>query len=138
MNPIEIAFTQYGIREISGKRDNPEVLKYFNEIGFDGSKLKDETAWCAAFVNWCLLKSGISGTGKLNARSFLDIGNETKNPKLGDITVLWRESPNTWKGHVGFFIRETKDWIYMLGGNQNNQVNIRAYRKNRVLKYICI
>lgn len=138
MKPIELAFTQYGVREISGKEDNPEVLKYFNEIGFDGKKLKDETAWCAAFANWCLKNTGHTGTGKLNARSFLKVGSETTTPVYGDIVVFWRESPKSWKGHVAFFIRETKNWVYVLGGNQNNQVNIKAYRKNRVLQYRCL
>ena len=36
---IYIAMTQAGIKEITGKEDNPEVLKYFNEIGYDGAKL---------------------------------------------------------------------------------------------------
>ncbi len=50
---LEIALSQYGIREIVGKRDNPEVLKYFDILGYDGSRLKDETAWCSAYINWC-------------------------------------------------------------------------------------
>ena len=54
---VNIALSQYGIKEIPGINDNPEVLKYFNEIGFDGAKLKDETAWCSAFANWVISKS---------------------------------------------------------------------------------
>lgn len=133
---VKIALSQYGIREIKGIRDNPKVLQYFNEIGYDGERLKDETAWCSAFVNWVCKKGGATYSGQLNARSWLNVGKQVKLPKQGDIVVLWREKPNSWKGHVGFFIRQTKNWVYILGGNQNNQVNISAYPKNRVLTYI--
>mgnify|MGYP000571983370 CR=1 FL=1 len=132
---IEIALSQIGIKEIRGKKDNPEVLKYFNDIGFDGAYLKDETAWCSAFVNWVCKQACCDYTGKLNARSWLKIGNKTNNPQIGDVVVFWRENPQSWKGHVAFFIKETKNWIYVLGGNQNNQVKISAYRKNRLLEY---
>ena len=132
---MEIAFEEYGVREIKGAKDNPEILKYFQEIGYNGSQMKDETAWCSAFVNWVMKQANLSYSGKLNARSWLKIGQETKTPKLGDIVVFWREKRNSWKGHVAFYITENNDYIYVLGGNQNNQVNIAAYPKERLLSY---
>ncbi len=135
MKAIELALSQFGIKEIPGQEDNPQVLKYFDEIGFDGKKLKDETSWCSAFVNWICKKSGLPYTGKLNARSWLNAGRKVYTPQLGDVVVFWRESPKSWKGHVAFFIRETKNWIYVLGGNQNNQVRISAYPRHRLLQY---
>jgi len=132
---INIALTQYGIKEITGNQDNPEVLKYFNETGFDGAKLKDETSWCSAFVNWAALKAGAKTSGKLTARSWLTVGADTKSPEMGDVAVLWRESKASWKGHVGIFIREAGDFVYLLGGNQNNQVCISAYNKSQLLGY---
>ena len=135
LNLINIALSQYGIKEITGKQDNPEVLKYFNEIGFNGKLLKDETSWCSAFVNWVALKAKVERTNKLNARSWLNVGLEVTAPEMGDVVIFWRESKESWKGHVGFFIRATDNWIYVLGGNQNNQVKISAYPKNRLLAY---
>lgn len=132
---IKTALSQYGIKEIAGKEDNPEVLKYFDEIGYDGAKLKDETAWCSAFVNWCAKTVNLPYSGKLTARSWLKVGKQVQEPELGDVVVFWRESPRSWKGHVGFFIRKTKNWIYVLGGNQNNQVKVSAYPKKRFLQY---
>ncbi len=134
MRTIEIALSQIGIKEITGRRHNPEVLKYFKEIGHLWVK-DDETAWCSAFVNWVCKKAGLPYSGKLNARSWLNVGRRTTRPKLGDITLFWRESKRSWKGHVAFFIRETPSWIYVLGGNQNNQVKISAYPKYRLLEY---
>ena len=132
---IEIALSQVGIKEISGKKDNPEVIKYFDEIGYNGKQLKDETAWCSAFANWVCKMAGVDYSKKLNARSWLKIGNKTTEPQVGDVVVFWRGSPSSWKGHVAFFIRDTKNWIYVLGGNQNNQVKISAYPKSRLLEY---
>ncbi len=125
----------YGLKEIVGKLDNPKIIGFFNELGFDGKKMKDETAWCSAFVNWCCKTVGLPYSGKLNARSWLKVGTSTTNPQIGDIVVLWRESRSSWKGHVGFFVRETSRHIYILGGNQGNAVNIKAYNKNRLLEY---
>lgn len=135
MEHLQIALSQIGIKEVPGSKDNPEILKYFNETGFDGAKLKDETAWCSAFMNWVALQSGLETTNKLNARSWLKVGLSVKKPKMGDVVVFWRESKTSWKGHVGLFIRETRSYIYCLGGNQNNQVSISAYPKKRLLQY---
>ena len=127
------AMSQYGIKEIAGKEDNPEVLKYFEAVGF--GSLKDETAWCSAFMNWVAIKAGADHSGELTARSWLKVGRPVKVPKIGDITVLWRVSPDSWKGHVGLYIREHRGWIYLLGGNQSNQVKISAYPRHRLLGY---
>jgi len=135
MTHIELAFSQYGIKEVTGNEDNLEIIKYFDILGFNGSKLKDETAWCSAFANWVCLSSGLDCSGKLNARSWIDVGVKTEEPKLGDIAVFWRESPDSWKGHVAFYVNSDEKYIYVLGGNQSNQVKISAYPKERLLTY---
>lgn len=132
---IAIALSQAGIKEIPGEKDNPEIIKYFDALGFDGASLKDETAWCAAFANWVCKEAGCNYSGKLNARSFLKVGQKVTTPQIGDIVVLWRQNHDSWKGHVGFFVRETDTHIYMLGGNQGNQVCIAPYAKYRLLAY---
>jgi hypothetical protein len=46
-----------------GSRDNPRIQKYFTMVSVakphDGT-----TAWCSAFVNWCMVSIGIRGTGR--------------------------------------------------------------------------
>lgn len=135
MSLIQKALSQYGVTEIKGTKNNPQILRYFEVLGFDGGKLQDETAWCSAFVNWVSKTENYTYSGKLNARSWLNIGESTANPSQGDVVVLWRESPSSWKGHVGFFVKQTKRYVYILGGNQNNRVSIKAYPKNRILDY---
>lgn len=129
------AFSQFGEKEIRGGQDNIEILKYFDVIGFDGSKLKDETAWCSAFANWVAKVSGLEYSGKLNARSWMDIGTEVEEPQFGDVVVFWRESRDSWKGHVGFYVSERGGYINVLGGNQGNKVSIKPYPKERLLTY---
>lgn len=137
---INIALAEYGVKEIKGKNDNPEILKYFDLEEFKGQSYKDETAWCSAFANWVCKQAELPRSKKLTARSWMHVGDQTTLPKLGNVVVFWRESRSSWKGHVGFFIKETKHYVYVLGGNQNNKVCIQAYPKNRVLCYreLCV
>lgn len=134
MRPLQIALAEYDTSSFQGKETNPDVLKYFSETGFSFIH-DDETPWCAAFLNWVLQKAGYSFLMKLNARSFLTFGTETKNPTLGDIVVLWRISPTAWQGHVGLFIKETNNLVYILGGNQDGEVSIKAFSKTQLLEY---
>lgn len=93
------------------------------------------TPWCAAFVNAVLGAQGIKGTGKLNARSFLNFGLPTESPKLGDIVVLTRGG-NSWQGHVGFFQGFDENGnIRVLGGNQGNAVNVTTYGADKLLGF---
>lgn len=128
------ALSQFGVSEIAGREHEEKILQYFHYIGHEWVKT-DETAWCSAFVNWCAKIEGYEHTGKLNARSWLDVGIKAHKPQLGDIVVLWRVGRRDWRGHVGFLVRETRTHLYLLGGNQSNKVCIRAYPKYRVLDY---
>jgi len=132
---LNIALSQYGLKEVPGTGNNPEIMKYFKAIGQDWVQ-GDETAWCSAFINWCAKKRGFEYTSKLNARSWLDVGAKVSSINVADIVVLWRVSPNDWRGHVGIPIREDENYIWVLGGNQSNMVKISAYPKERKLAYI--
>ena len=134
MSVLHRALSQYGVTEIPGPANNPNILSYFNYIGHTWVQ-GEETAWCSAFANWVCKKEGKPYSGSLTARSWLDVGEHVFVPKLGDIVVLWRESPTSWKGHVGFYINHDDAMVYVLGGNQDNQVNIKAYPRVRVLEY---
>ena len=131
---MSVAMSQYGVQEWDGIKDNPEVMKYFHDIGHEWVK-HDETAWCAAFVNWVAKVAGFVGTGKLNARSFLDVGKDIPLEEAlgGDVVVLWRDTPTSRLGHVGFLANIDKHYVYLLGGNQGNQINITRYPIARIL-----
>jgi uncharacterized protein (TIGR02594 family) len=132
---ISFASNYIGLEEIKGPEHNEFIVKMFEEIGHKWVD-DDETAWCSCFVNWIALKIGAARSGKLNARSWLKVGQPTNFPKHGDIVVFWRESKESWKGHVGFFAGYTSQGdIYCLGGNQQNEVNISVYPKKRLLEF---
>jgi uncharacterized protein (TIGR02594 family) len=133
---LKIAFNELGTEEIVGSNDNPEVLKYAKDTGIKGIT-NDEIPWCSTFVNWVAWKSGLQYTKKANARSWLNVGKKVSSPEPGDVVVFWRESPKSWKGHVGIFlgISTDKKRVYCLGGNQGNRVSVSAYRLNTVLSY---
>ncbi len=133
---LKIAFGELGTEEIVGEKHNPEVLKYASETNIAGVTT-DEIAWCSTFVNWVAMKTGLQYTGKANARSWLNAGVKVTEPEPGDVVVFWRESPESWKGHVGIFLGFSSDKkrVYCLGGNQGNRVSVSAYRANTVLSY---
>ena len=131
---VSIALSAIGTKEILGKENNHTILGWFEQLGFNWIK-DDETAWCSLFMNWVAWVAGVPRSGKLNARSWLDVGKSIKVPVMGDVVVFWRESPQSWKGHVGVFIKEDGDCIHVLGGNQDNEVKIKRYPKSRVLGY---
>lgn len=133
-NPILMALKDYGTTEIVGPEHNVKIINYFKEIG-QSWVTNDEMAWCSAFVNAILKRCNLPYTGKLNARSFLELGQSTQEPELGDIVVLWRVEKDSPFGHVGFFIGKDTSWIYILGGNQSNSVNISKFPIYQVLDY---
>lgn len=126
--------SNYGLSEIAGGKHNEEIVAFFAEIGFDWVK-DDETAWCSAALNFFAKRHGYERSGRLDARSWLKVGEIVLEPQLGDIVVFWRESYESWKGHVGIYINGNDRYIWSLGGNQNNSINITAYPRDRLLGY---
>lgn len=129
------AMSFYGLKEIPGEIDNPQILTFFEEIGHAWVS-NDETSWCAAFINWLAMKAGLERSGKLDARSWLKFGEVIEEPVIGeDIVIFWRVKKDDWRGHVGIYTGEDDDHIFTLGGNQSNMVCIKPYKKYQLLGY---
>lgn len=134
---LKIAVQEIGVKEIAGPDDhNPTIVNYAKEAGFSWVN-DDETPWCSIFLNWCASKAELPLSKNAGARSWLLIGEKIAEPLPGDVVVFWRESLESWKGHVGIFLGfdETTLRVYCLGGNQGNMVSITAYNKTQVLGY---
>jgi uncharacterized protein (TIGR02594 family) len=125
---VQKALKEKGVKEIPGEKKNPRIAEYHKFIGFPGD---EDDSWCASFAGWCLG----GGTRKPNARSYLQYGLPLTNPNYGCIVIFWRESKDSWKGHVGFFIKENDTHILVLGGNQDNMVCEKWYPKSQLLGY---
>lgn len=133
MTPFEIARGYIGTTEGPGPANNPTVMEMYVSVGHDWVE-HDSVAWCAAFVGHCLEKAGIRSTRKLTARSYLDWGVpvEIADAQPGDIGVIPRGS-SSWQGHVFFIDRIEGAWVWGLGGNQSDAVNVKRYPVSKLL-----
>jgi uncharacterized protein (TIGR02594 family) len=131
---IAAAGAYLGLEEWPGARNNPAILQMFSDVGHD-NVTTDSTPWCAAFVGSVLGSLGLPHTRSLTARSYLDYGMpiDPLQAREGDIVVLWRNSPSSWQGHVGFFVRFEGQDVILRGGNQGNKVSDRPYPVSRIL-----
>lgn len=127
---MEVAMGELGQQEITGSEDNERIVDYFDSVTYRATD--DETPWCAAFVNWVLMEAGIARTESAAALSFAKWGVKTTKPKYGDIVVF---DHGHGRGHVGFFMGTDGKNVSVLGGNQNNQVNITKFAASRVAHY---
>lgn len=92
--------------------------------------------WCGVFIGALLYELGYELPPRPQvARSYLKIGEPVDTPRIGDLVVFWRVSPNDWRGHVSIYIREDETGIYCLGGNQSGKVQIKKYEKIKVLGF---
>lgn len=127
------AIKELHIKEVSGIKHNPRIIEYHKQTSLKAKT--DEVAWCSSFVNWCFNRCGIKGTESAAARSWLKWGEPLSSPRKGCVVVFWRVKLTGWQGHVGFYVKEDDNYIYVLGGNQDNEVNIKPYSKDRLLGY---
>ena len=105
---------------------NPIVIALFAKTRTSPVK-GDQTAWCAAFMNWILDHTGFRGTGSAGAVSFRDLGSRTRDPSPGDLACFVNTSDPRF-GHICFFDgwvagREAqRDRFWAVGGNQKNRL----------------
>jgi uncharacterized protein (TIGR02594 family) len=130
---LTVARAEIGVAQYPPGQSNPRITEYHEHTNIRG--YDDKASWCSSFVNWCLAQNGIAGTRSALARSWLDWGEGLEQPVLGCIAVLYRDAPDSWKGHVGFFLRADNEHVYLLGGNQLGRVCENAYPLASVLGY---
>lgn len=94
------------------------------------------TAWCAAVLNAALGASGVQGTGKLNARSFLNWGIPVDQPQPGDVVVFSRGPAGSGLGHTGIYMGSNPDGtIRVLSGNHADAVGVDNFSTSNLLGY---
>lgn len=130
---MSIAQAEQGVRTFWQGASNPRIVEYHSGTNIEG--YDDKVSWCSSFVNWSLSQVGIKGTSSALARSWLDWGFPLDEPVVGCIVVLWRDDPDSWKGHVGFFLKIEGESIFLLGGNQLEEARVHSYPASSVLAY---
>jgi uncharacterized protein (TIGR02594 family) len=128
---IELARQFIGLHEVKGREHDPEILQMWKDIKRGGIK-DDETPWCAAFVGAMLERAGIKSSRFESAKSYLSWGVQLKEPTADCVVVFTRAGG----GHVGFVVgQDSVGNLLVLGGNQSDAVNVKAFPRSRVTAY---
>ena len=130
--------------ERPGAEQNPRILDYIATFPYlkriPGRTAptmgdQDETAWCACFVNWCVLRAGQFEGPDASAASWRSYGTTLETPVEGCIAVIYNTpSSDTASGyHVAFVVRSLADRrVLLFGGNQSNKVCEKAFAFERI------
>ncbi|MFT3781631.1 MAG: TIGR02594 family protein [Nibricoccus sp.] len=129
---LKIAFAEAGVRGHTDGSSNPRVEAYHRSVG---SGWRDSVPWCSSFLNWCMQRAGVEGTHSALARSWLAWGVQLEVPRYGCVVVLWRDQPDCERGHVGLFLRQDDEYVFLFGGNQLGEVREHFYPRRMVLGY---
>jgi uncharacterized protein (TIGR02594 family) len=123
-------------------QSNPRIEEYHATT--NGGRQPDGTAWCAAFVSFCMKNSGNEVVTKLNLRSavaadWLKWGKPITEPTWGAVCVLEKLVDGS-TGHVGFLTASNETHVTLLAGNQtdadgNKSVNEQQFSKLKVKGY---
>lgn len=128
---LAIARPLVGLHEVKGAEHSPEILGMWRAIKRSGIQ-SDEVPWCSAFVGACLERAGIRSSRFESAASYLKWGVRLDGPAHGCIVVFSRDGG----GHVGFVVgMDTNGNLLVLGGNQGDQVSVKAFPTTRVTGY---
>ena len=132
-NLLTTALKYLNTTEGKGAINNPTIMGWAKTLGiYYGG---DATPWCALFVSWVAYEASAKGLRTLTARKWLTVGTTLNGPEVGCVAILWRDSINSGKGHVGIVSSFTDTHITLLGGNQNQTVSYATFPKTRVLGY---
>jgi uncharacterized protein (TIGR02594 family) len=124
------AAKELGVQEwVNGS--NPRVEKYLDHGASAGNKdsgLSDDVPWCAGFVAFCMESVGMTSTNSLMARSYERWGKSTlDDPQPGDVVTFYRGNKSDGLGHVAILVKKSGSYLWCLGGNQKDEVNLTRY-----------
>ena len=125
---MKYAIDELGVKEYKGKASNPRVEEYHKIAGLPNTK--DEVPWCASFIAFVMYKAGYKLPKKpARALSWLKFGKSVGEPCYGALAIKKRKGG----GHITLVVginRKNPNIIYCLGGNQNDEVNIKPYNRD--------
>lgn len=122
----------YGLKAIYGPINESKIVNFFKKVGLINVD-NDEVPWCSVFIMALAMDLGIKVNANATARSWLNAGIKVEKAEIGDVCIFWRGSVDSWQGHVGLFVAENSQNIYVLGGNQAGSVNIAPFPKTQLL-----
>lgn len=93
-----------------------------------------EIPWCGAFLATALRKWDPEialPDNPLGAKNWKKFGVSCE-PQLGAVLTFHRGNPKSWQGHAAFYLGESADSFYVVGGNQSDAVTKTWISKNRL------
>jgi len=138
---FDLAQRFIGVTETAGTMSTPMVLAF---LRLDNPTVADDaTAWCSAFVNFIAWLLRLPRSKSLAARSWLTVGTPValSEALAGFDVVILSRGPAVQPGptiidapgHVGFFASCIGGTVYLLSGNDGDQVRIAGFPVERVL-----
>lgn len=136
---MTLARRDLGVHERLGDELNPIVRAYFAHTKFPAKLVNLKTMWCGAFVSAKLEAAKVKSPRSARADHFATFGEAValEDAEPGDVVVLDPISEDSGaSGHVAFFAGWNSNRFgdpLLLGGNQDNQVKIKAFPRRRVV-----
>ena len=132
-----VAAGEMGILEdVRRHHGDPGVQRQLAEAGFGNG---GGEPWSSCFVRWALEQAGYAPCPERDNLAWLGWGERT-TARYGAVAVF--EDPDAeGPGHVGFYVGESPDCVYVLGGNIWERgryapgIGVRAFDRARLAGY---
>jgi len=140
LDPLWLAYArkQIGTREKPGPANEPRIMAMAKRaVGWLGAAYSgDSVPWCGLFIADCMAAAGFKPPRAfvgLRAKAWASWGIDVTTSKpLGCVVVFSRDGG----GHVGLLTGFYPDGrLRILGGNQGDAVNEKAFPLSRVVAY---
>lgn len=129
-----------GLRETPSKHtSHPRIDDMYRTVGHTWAAGDDsEVAWCAAATGTWLAEAGmpyIKGKGALGAVSYEKYGRRLNTMGAippGAICIFYRTAKRErdWRRHVAVAVKSNSTYVWCIGGNQSNEVNVRRFKRS--------
>lgn len=132
-----------GIKEgkITDNYHNLTGVKRLGEQGKEYTPTLANTAWCASFINYCMLESGFPNTKNPSSQFPVKSKHYVKidKPVYGAIVVYKHTNSSFGTGHISLIFAELNDGDFaVLGGNQGDSITINTHKGVYLNKLKCI
>jgi len=120
---IALAESQLYVRELTGKNDGKDVVKYLKSVN-----LRKGDAWCAAFISWLHIENNVPNPESGYSPNWFrnNLVYHKRQPRMtpfvsrpAQVIGLWIPAKNRI-GHVGMIVSETRLHYNTIEGNTNS------------------
>lgn len=132
-----------GLVEIPGPEHNPQIVRWGREAGITWWN-NDDDAWCAVYVNGCLVNTGYRSTRSALAKSFQGADGafapggygrrlDLSQPLPRGAILVFNRGSNLTFGHVAVLIEDLGSRVLTINGNVGNRVCKSIYARNTIV-----